>query len=530
MSTRLHRFLMLCAGLAALAHSACDRRPAASAPTGECAAVGRLPHIRPDYAGTTIPPNIAPLNFAVDEPGVRYYVEIRSERGEAVRIASDTPDIRIPSAGWRRLLADNRGGELRFDVCVMAADGSWRRFDTVTNAIAEDDVDGYLVYRLLGADCNLWGEVSICQRNLETYDESVILANRSFGLGCMNCHAFCNNGTERMILQYRRGEVDYGSGMLLVQDGRVGKVDTRTSTCPLPAAYASWHPSGKLVAFSVNKVRQFFHTARPEMRDVVDLDSDLAAYVLASNSVTSSPGICEPDLLETYPAWSADGKYLYFCRAPMLWSDRDTTPPERYAEVRYDLMRIPFDLETLSWGQPQTVLSGEQTGQSIMHPRPSPDGRFLLFSMCDYSCFPIYHRSTDLYLMDLQGGDYRRLECNSDECDSWHCWSSNARWIVFSSKRDNGLFARPYFSYIDADGRAHKPFVLPQSDPEFYSSFALTYNVPELIREPVPVRGEELARVIRSSSWLRGGGAVTGATPRAGSSGTDPGPWQPSRQ
>jgi len=473
MKERLLHVLMLCVGLAALAYWACDRPPVDAVAIGDCVAVGRLPRIRPDYSGIVIPPNIAPLSFVVDEPGVCYYVEIRSERGENIRVTADTPSIRIPPEAWRKLLEANHGGELQLDVHARAADGSWHRFNTLTNTIAEEEIDGCLTYRLIGAGYNLWGPLSIRQRNLENYDESIILANRPSGQGCLNCHTFWNNGTERMILQFGGGMVDYGSGMLLVKDGMAGNVDTRTATCPMPAGYASCHPSGELLAFSVNKVRQFFHSARTEVRDVVDLESDLAAYVLETNSVTSSPGICDPDLMESYPAWSADGKHLYFCRAPILWTDRDALPPERYDEVRYDLMRVSFDLATLSWGEPETVLSATQTGQSIMHPRPSPDGRFLLFSMCEYGCFPIYHRGTDLYLMDLASGDYRRLECNSDECDSWHCWSSSGRWIAFSSKRGNRLFARPYFSCVDEEGRAHKPFVMPQSAPEFYDSLCV---------------------------------------------------------
>jgi len=86
----------------------------------------------------------------------------------------------------------------------------------------------------------------------------------------------------------------------------------------------------------------------------------------------------------------------------------------------------------------------------------------------------------------------------STQCDSFHSWSSNSRWIVFSSKRDDGLFARPYFSYLDADGKAHKPFVLPQEDPTYYDSCIRTYNAPELATAPVPASRRELGRVIRS--------------------------------
>ena len=120
---------------------------------------------------------------------------------------------------------------------------------------------------------------------------------------------------------------------------------------------------------------------------------------------------------------------------------------------------------TGQWGHAETVLSAEQTGLSILLPRVSPDGRFLLFCMCRYGCFPVYQPSSDLYMMDLATGRYSRLAINSEYSESWHSWSSNSRWIAFSSKRQGGLFTRTYLSYVDDDGTAYKPFVLPQRDP-----------------------------------------------------------------
>jgi hypothetical protein len=97
-------------------------------------------------------------------------------------------------------------------------------------------------------------------------------------------------------------------------------------------------------------------------------------------------------------------------------------------------------------------------------------------------------------------GEPRRLECNSTSSESWHCWSSNSRWIVFSSKRDNGWLARPYFSYIDAQGGSSKPFLLPQKDPAFYDTWLKTYNIPELITGPITTPEKELLRAINSGA------------------------------
>jgi Tol biopolymer transport system component len=230
------------------------------------------------------------------------------------------------------------------------------------------------------------------------------------------------------------------------------------------------------------------------------------------------PEISLPDKLETFPDWSPDGKYLYFCRADILWPKPATTndiPKDKYAQVRYDLMRISYDIRTNTWGKTvETVLSSKKIGKSILEPRISPDGRFILLAMCDHGDVPIYQGDSDLYLLDVREGTCRPLCCNSDRTEAWHGWSSNGRWIVFTSKRDDGVYARPYISYVDSKGGARKPFILPQEDPDFYESFLETYNLPELVTGPVVVSEKELARVVNSPAQSPTSMAVTGATPR----------------
>jgi hypothetical protein len=188
-------------------------------------------------------------------------------------------------------------------------------------------------------------------------------------------------------------------------------------------------------------------------------------------------------------------------------------------------MKIRYDIDSDNWGEPEMVLSSEDTGLSILQPRPSPDGRFLLFCMCRYGGFPVYQPTSDLYMMNLETGDYSRLEINSDFSESWHSWSSNSRWIAFSSRRDTGgFFTRCYVSFVDKDGFAHKPFVLPQYDPNFYDSFLETISVPELIDGPIPFSAEVLTRVARSEPVLVD--AITGASRPV----ANRGPWQPARE
>ena len=481
----------------------------------------RTPRIYPDYTETVIPPNIAPLNFMVLEDGSQYCVKISSGKGNPIEVSSRSSKIIMPVKAWHKLLEANRGGHLCFDVFVKGQNNRWLRFNTIKNKIARENIDPFLVYRKIYPVHSFWHNMGIYQRNLVNYDESILMHSSTFEHGCVNCHSFANNQPDRMSIGIRSAK--YGSSAILVEDGQAKKVGAKFG-------YTSWHPSGKLAVFSINKVRQFYHSARDEVRDVIDLDSTLAYYLVETETVKTSPMFSEKDRLETYPAWSADGKHLYFCSAQMFWSDRNKVPPKRYSEVKYDLMRISYDLENDKWGHLETVISSKDTGMCILLPRTSPDGRWLLFCMCQYGSFPVYQKSSDLYLTDLKAArqtgqyKYRRLEINSDQSESWHTWSSNSRWVVFSSKRKHGIFTRLYFTYLDQKGKFCKPLLLPQKDPEFYDSYLKTFSVPELINKPIPVNAKKLGRVVRGSPKILVDMPLTMATPTTETTYEEP--WQ----
>ena len=485
---------------------------------------GRPPSIAPDYVDCVVPPNIAPLNFVVQEEGSEFCVRVYGDNGEAFVVAGRRPSIVMPQDKWRRLLAANRGGRISFDVYVRRGRNPWRRYETVSNAVAPEDVDPFVVYRLIGPVHNYGGWMGIYQRDIESFDETPILRNDRFGgvQPCMNCHTFANNDPGKMIIHMRSGL--YGHAMLLADDGDVSKRDTRTALARSPAAYTAWHPSGQVAAFSVNSL-SLQHQARGEGRDVFDYNSDLVIHVVASNEVLLPEGISAPEYLETFPTWSPDGRYLYFARTAKTWPDalaQIHILPTGYDEVRYDLMRISYDVAAGRWGPVETVLSADQIGRSITEPRISPDGRFLLFTTAGYGNFPIYMDDSDLYMMDLsdqppigQPRRHWRLAANSDDwADTWHSWSSNGRWIIFTSKRYNGrLFSRLYLSYIDENGRSHKPVLLPQRDPTFYDSFLKTFNAPEFTTGPVMISERQLVRAITASSQGEDVSAISGASP-----------------
>jgi hypothetical protein len=468
------------------------------APLGDAEVLPVLPHLSPDYIGVVIPPNIAPMNFMIQEPVEQYYVKISSEKGKAIILSDNKPKVIIPARAWKRLLKANRGNDLRIEIAIRDQAGTWSRFPTIINPIAAEEIDSYLAYRLITPAYNNWRIMGIFQRNLETFRERPFLLNRVTENNCMNCHNFCGNDPDNMIFHMRGGRA---SGMMLLHDGKLAKVNTATDFNKA-GAYPSWHPNKNLLALSVNSLILFFH-AVGESRDVLDMGSDIVVYNISKNMITTSPKIADKEYMETFPCWSPEGDYLYFCRTnPLDDFMLEDKSDLKWDQIRYNLMRVSYDAAGDNWGEVELLVPAAAAKKSVTMPRVSPDGKYLLFCLSDYSNFPIYLNSADLYLMNLANRKFTRLPVNSELEETFHSWSSNSRWFVFSSKRGDGMCARPYFSYLDSLGNAHKPFVLPQKDPEFYQTYLMTYNVPEMMIKPFPVNWREITKAAFDSKRL----------------------------
>jgi dipeptidyl aminopeptidase/acylaminoacyl peptidase len=158
---------------------------------------------------------------------------------------------------------------------------------------------------------------------------------------------------------------------------------------------------------------------------------------------------------------------------------------------------MPYDMEKDSFGTPEVVVDAAQNGKSVTFPRVSPDGKYVLYAEGDYGQFHIWHKSSDLWVKDLQADTcYALTAANSDDVDSYHSWSSNGRWIVFSTRRMDGNYTRPFIAYFGKDGKAHKAFCLPQRDPEHNVLLMKSYNVPELSKNAVKVSTKTLHDVV----------------------------------
>ena len=438
----------------------------------------RQVNIFPDYTGVIFPCNIAPPNFAIEETGDGYMVEI-GEVGKDAAIAyeSSKPAMYIPQKKWKNLLNEVKGKNIYFRTYVKTGN-RWTQYSDIVNTISPEPIDEYLAYRIFYPGYSvLWGEMGIYQRNLTSYHEDAILENQSINNGCANCHSFKHNSPDVMLMHIRGA----GGGTIILKDGKSSKVSLSINDINSRVAYVSWHPTGKYIAFSINQIPQFYHLTGKKPIEVADTKSDLAFYDSDTGEIFTDSKISGDEFMETFPNWSPDGKTLYFCR---------TNP---YVEgmfldsIHYDLYKISFDPITKKIGEPVCIYNASENKKSVSFPRISPDGRYMMFTLLDYGNFSIWHPESDLYILDLKTDEVRCLEeVNSDNVDSFHNWSSTGQWFVFSSKRMDGLFARPYIAAFDpATGKPGKAFVMPQKDPYFYTKFAKTYNVPDFIIEPV---------------------------------------------
>ncbi len=454
----------------------------------------RTPTIHPDYAGITLPANIAPMNFLIQEPGAVFQVELSGSRGKPIRISGTQPRISIDPAEWRNLLSANRGSELLVSVRVQRSSGEWRSFVPITNCVAAEEIDPVLVYRKIHAAHSTWSAMGLYQRELSSFKETPFLENRRFANDCSHCHALHGGNPAKMTIIIRSSH--FGNSLLVISNKTVQAISGSTG-------FIAWHPKTNLIASSFSQPRLILHTARNDMRDIAELQAWMGYFKLGEEKVRAIPGLSDNARLRSFPVWSPDGAYLYYCSAPNPWTNMSTLTATSYRLAKYDLMRIPFDYSREAWGEPELVLAASDLGLSVAQPRISPDGRWIFFCAPEYGCWPTYDVSSDLYGIDLQKPApnrrfaARKLELNSPQCESWLSWSSNSRWVVFSSKRISPLYNRPHIAYVRPDGTCAKPFVLPQADPEYYDSLLKTYTIPTLATGPITVPERELVAAIR---------------------------------
>lgn len=439
----------------------------------------------PDYNGVTFPKNIAPANFSISIKAEEYQTIIRCSGKEYFKQVSSSPQVKINYDSWKRMLEENPNKSFNIIIGVKN-NNRWTEYKAITNHISTDTIDTYLVYRLIYPGYELWNNMGIYQRNLTNFKETPILENKNFGKQCVNCHTFNKQSPKTMMLHVR----GKNGGTLIYNGKNIVKVKPNCKGIKMGATYAAWHPSAQFIAFSMNEIQQFFHSSGKKAIEVTDLAADIAIYDVKNNNCFTAPYL-KTKQIETFPTWSPNGKHLFYCRG------NEYKPGTPIDSIRYDLYCVNFNSKDKSFSKPKCIYAASAKKKSVSFPKISPDGNFVLLTESNYGNFSIWHTEADLVLINLKTNKLRRVtELNSTDVESFHTWSSTGKWIVFSSKRIDGGWTRPFFAHFNKiTGTFSKPFVLPQSNPLFYQTFMKSYNLPELITSPI-INKKELLNAI----------------------------------
>ena len=398
------------------------------------------PMIIPDYIGVTVPEGMAELTFEMADG--------RPFKVEKTRVA-DTLFYRV--SAWDKQT------------------GKGFRYAPFPVYVSRDEIDPYIAYRLIEPSYEGWKEMGLYSRELSSYKEKAIVTNKANNGGCLNCHTFPGGDPSRLVFHARGA----GGGTVFANDGEVKLINLTTVGPHKQGVYPAWHPSGRYIAFSSNSTQQSFPIYGNQQVEVYDHWSDLILMDLQTDSVYTWEPVCNTARMETFPTWAPDGNTLYFCVA-----DSVANVVQERGSIHYELAAIDFK-DGQFCGEPRTVWKSDSLSVSF----PRVNGKWLLFTGAGYATFPIWHKEADLYLMDLENGTVEpAMALNSDNAESYHSWSSNGRWVLFSSRRLDGRYTRLYIAHFDGEGHFDKPFLLPQKSYSHNQLRLKSYNYPEFVK------------------------------------------------
>lgn len=475
--------------------AACSAQPQIPAQYAESSA---LPAIFPDYTNVTVPVNIAPLNFMVDDDTTTQVVAEVTYPGGKITVG-DGKEVCFDLEQWHQLLEASQNEALQITLYTAGNSGRWTRHQPFAINVAPHAIDTWLSYRLIEPSYVAYEYLALMQRNLTNFDEEIMVDNRD-GMpdheSCLNCHSYQNHRTQQM-LYHKRGE---GGGTVIVRNGKATlHTDLRREGMMSNPVYPAWHPTDDVVAFSTNRTGQFFHTQDAQKVEVQDAISALAIYDVEADVMYPLPiDSCQ---LDVFPTWNPEGTMLYYCSAHFESADdnshqgeewikhRQREMADRHTEVRYNLYARPYNAQQHSLGEPALVLNLDSLGLSASLPRISPDGRYLLFAAAPYGCFHIWHKEADIRAFDMQTKQLLPLsELNSMGADSYPSFTDNGRWIVLASRRNDNNYSRVFIAYFDESGKAHKAFELPHKSPNYSKMLLKSYNRPETMVEKANFR------------------------------------------
>ncbi len=506
----------------------CDREPtpreiAELAVTAADGGAGQ-PQISYPLDGTLFPPeSVAPTFVWKDATqGVgSWHVIVRNQAGEElVQTTVATASWRPSEETWARI----KENSLERDAEVLVAgyaepnQGALLSSSKIRIRTSKDPVGDSLFYREVPLPfLKAVQDPSRIRWRYGTIDlvsgPPIVLENLPV---CGNCHSFADNGSVLGL------DVDYGNdkgayaimsvakNMVMNDDKIITWADYRREDGELTFGLLSRvSPSGRYVISTV-KDRSVFVPIPDLMISQLffPIKGILVVYDRETGEYAPLPGADDPQYVQSNAVWSPDGKHIVFARTKAHHAERldqknsalvdETDVPEFTVEkkpFRYDLYRVPFN--DGKGGTAEPIAGASDNGMSNFFPKYSPDGKWIVF--CKADSYMLLRPDSELYIVPAEGGTARRLRYNTARMNSWHSWSSNSRWLVFSSKV-NGPYTQLFLTHIDEDGNDSPPVLL-----ERFTSPDRAANIPEFVNLPGDAIASIREEFLDAYSFLRAG-------------------------
>jgi hypothetical protein len=320
---------------------------------------------------------------------------------------------------------------------------------------------------------------------------------------CASCHAFSADG-KWLSMEYNYGD---DNGAQFITEVRkeivLGEKDfftwsdfPRTGVIPpTRGLFGRMSPTGRYAAASVNEI-----SYAAVMNDVdysqlfFPTFGVIAIYDSRSGSMRLLPGASDYRYVQANPTWSPDERLLLFCRAKTknevhsnilnvttVFEKRSIHQLNDLYNIRFDLYRVPFNEG--GGGTAEPLAGASENGMSNYFPRYSPDGRWVVYTRSRSGI--MLQPDSELWIVPAEGGKARRMQCNRKIFNSWHSWSSNGRWLLFSSKA-NGPYTEIFLTHVDEHGNDAPPVLLSRFNDAGYAA-----NVPEF----VPIRADAIQSI-----------------------------------
>ncbi len=443
------------------------------------------------YEGSSFPRNIAAPEFRWEDRTDNLWMVSLTAPGwnEPVRVVTNGRGWRPDAALWERVKSSGAGGNVTLEVRGIRAEGTARAGDTVyadsiSFHVSEYDADPMIIYRMVTPLFHAFKTPDIWWRDITSFNKGLFYPGD--GVYCTNCHAFPGSPDLKredlevaIAVRKQLGKPTYRILGLYNFASRVGR------TLGINSFFMSWDPLGtKMIACKGVEIY-----SKPlvtlEAQEFFVRHADIVVVDAKTLKEEPLPGASTAEYMETFPAWSPDGKTILFARAEEMGDE--------WHETKFNLYRLAYN--DGKGGTPEPVSDACDNGLSNFFPRFSPDGKWIVFNKADWSS--LVAPTADLYIMSTQPGSRpRKLECNVDYAmDSWHSWSSNSRWLLFATKRRDGIFATVMMTEIDENGHASPPIELPTKD----GNTMMCYNVPEFMKYSFPIDSKD---IVAKTGWL----------------------------